>query len=289
MSVNKVQLSNGETIIDISDSTVTPETLAEGVTAHDASGQKITGKMVPGGSKTVQTDWNQTDETAPDFLKNKPFYDHREETVLIEEGEYAPDPDMGMVFFSEEAVDISLGTVYEVYWDNRVVYQLLPIIQDGAIVLGNLTLNTYPFGIIAAEGFGTIGMFHDGMPHNVKITAKTGDVKKIDTSLISADWSATTLKNEDIIIPLANRNFSNGIVNIPYEQDFSVFDGLQDNPTRIKIIWDGVEYSDKMFAVYAGMADGTVTSYVFLLNDDDDIQFKISKDNTIEVSSTKPL
>lgn len=24
-------------------------------------------------SKTVQTDWNQTDETAPDFLKNKPF------------------------------------------------------------------------------------------------------------------------------------------------------------------------------------------------------------------------
>lgn len=73
MSVNKVQLANGETIIDISDSTVTPETLAEGVTAHDASGQKITGKMVPGGGTSVQTDWNQTDETAPDFLKNKPF------------------------------------------------------------------------------------------------------------------------------------------------------------------------------------------------------------------------
>ena len=52
MSVNKVQLANGETIIDISDSTVTPETLAEGVTAHDASGQKITGKMVPGGGSS---------------------------------------------------------------------------------------------------------------------------------------------------------------------------------------------------------------------------------------------
>lgn len=75
MSVNKVQLANGETIIDISDSTVTPETLAEGVTAHDASGQKITGKMIPGGGTSVQTDWNQTDETAPDFLKNKPFGD----------------------------------------------------------------------------------------------------------------------------------------------------------------------------------------------------------------------
>lgn len=82
MSVNKVQLANGETIIDISDSTVTPETLAEGVTAHDASGQKITGKMVPGGGKTVQTDWNQTDETAPDFLKNKPFYEAETETTI---------------------------------------------------------------------------------------------------------------------------------------------------------------------------------------------------------------
>ena len=73
MNVNKVQLANGETIIDISDSTVTPETLAEGVTAHDASGRKITGKMIPGGGSSVQSDWNQTDSSAADFIKNKPF------------------------------------------------------------------------------------------------------------------------------------------------------------------------------------------------------------------------
>lgn len=45
MAVNKVRLSNGETLIDISDDTVTPETLAEGVTAHDASGERIVGTM----------------------------------------------------------------------------------------------------------------------------------------------------------------------------------------------------------------------------------------------------
>lgn len=28
-----------------------------------------------GGGSSVQTDWNQMDETAPDFLKNKPFWD----------------------------------------------------------------------------------------------------------------------------------------------------------------------------------------------------------------------
>ena len=33
-------------------------------------------RTVPtGGGTSVQTDWNQTDETAPDFLKNKPFGD----------------------------------------------------------------------------------------------------------------------------------------------------------------------------------------------------------------------
>lgn len=42
MGVNKV-IYGDETIIDISDSTVTPDTLADGVTAYDASGERITG------------------------------------------------------------------------------------------------------------------------------------------------------------------------------------------------------------------------------------------------------
>ena len=45
MGVNKVKLSNGETLIDISGDTVAPEKLAKGATAHDKSGAKITGTM----------------------------------------------------------------------------------------------------------------------------------------------------------------------------------------------------------------------------------------------------
>ena len=56
MSVNKVQLANGETIIDISDSTVTPETLAKGATAYDASGKKIIGQMVGSDDSTIVRD-----------------------------------------------------------------------------------------------------------------------------------------------------------------------------------------------------------------------------------------
>ena len=53
MAVNKVVINtaNGEeTLIDLTRDTVTPETLAAGVTAHDASGKLITGEaLIPGG------------------------------------------------------------------------------------------------------------------------------------------------------------------------------------------------------------------------------------------------
>lgn len=45
MAANKVQLSTGEVLVDLTADTVTSETLAEGETAHDASGQSIIGKM----------------------------------------------------------------------------------------------------------------------------------------------------------------------------------------------------------------------------------------------------
>lgn len=48
MAVNKVVYS-GETLVDLTNDTVTPETLAEGVTAHDKSGAVITGTMAAGG------------------------------------------------------------------------------------------------------------------------------------------------------------------------------------------------------------------------------------------------
>ena len=44
MAVNKV-VYDGETIIDLTDSTVSPASLAEGETAYDASGTKVTGTM----------------------------------------------------------------------------------------------------------------------------------------------------------------------------------------------------------------------------------------------------
>lgn len=45
MAINQV-IYGGETLIDLRNDTVTPETLAEGVTAHAASGEEVVGTMV---------------------------------------------------------------------------------------------------------------------------------------------------------------------------------------------------------------------------------------------------
>lgn len=51
MNTNKVDFG-GKTLIDLTNDTVTPETLAEGVTAHDASGEIIEGEAELGFSGT---------------------------------------------------------------------------------------------------------------------------------------------------------------------------------------------------------------------------------------------
>ena len=51
MAVNKVEV-NGETVVDLTGDTVTPATLARGITAHDASGEQIEGTF----PSTIGTD-----------------------------------------------------------------------------------------------------------------------------------------------------------------------------------------------------------------------------------------
>ena len=65
---NKVVWDN-QTLIDLTDDTVTAGDLRSGVTAHGANGQQIVGTA---SFSQVQVDWNQTDTSAVDYIKNKP-------------------------------------------------------------------------------------------------------------------------------------------------------------------------------------------------------------------------
>ena len=65
---NKVVWDN-QTLIDLTEDTVTAGSLLRGVTAHGANGQPLTGTLE---FTQVQVDWDQTDTTAVDYIKNKP-------------------------------------------------------------------------------------------------------------------------------------------------------------------------------------------------------------------------
>lgn len=67
MKANKV-VFGAVSIMDISDSTVTPETLGEGATAYDKSGERITGMMKSG------IDTSDATATAADIVENKTAY-----------------------------------------------------------------------------------------------------------------------------------------------------------------------------------------------------------------------
>ena len=65
MANNKVVFGD-ETLIDLTGDTVTPADLAQGVTAHDASGQQIQGTATPGGATSLD-DLSDVEITNPLF------------------------------------------------------------------------------------------------------------------------------------------------------------------------------------------------------------------------------
>nr|DAO69758.1 MAG TPA: hypothetical protein [Caudoviricetes sp.] len=67
MANNKVQLSDGTVLLDLTGDTVTPETLMSGVTAHNAAGEQIVGAVTAGGItnfptiEEVRANWTAVD------------------------------------------------------------------------------------------------------------------------------------------------------------------------------------------------------------------------------------
>lgn len=72
MAVSKIELANGDVLIDLTNDSVTAETLAEGVTAHGANGEAIVGTMRRGEDlEAVLTEQEQLITTLQETLNGK--------------------------------------------------------------------------------------------------------------------------------------------------------------------------------------------------------------------------
>lgn len=211
-----------------------------------------------------QPDWNQNDETAHDYVKNRPFYTGDPvETVLVEEST-ATFADTGYGFYAAEfpsTFEATVGETYKVSWDGTA-YECTCVDFNNKPAIGNLSIAGV--GSDTGEPF-IIGIFNGeriqiitadtSASHTISISGMVIPVVKIDKKyLVQPDWNQNDgaapdhVKNrpfytgdlvETEIIPKTTVAFSemDGIMASPWPKSFDLIDGK-----TYHVSWDGTDY-----------------------------------------------
>ncbi len=137
----------------------------------------------------VQGDWNQNDDTQPDYVKNRPFYTGEPvETVLVEESTVTFADDGDGVYAAEfpSTFEATVGEIYKVSWDGTV-YECTCVLFEGLSVIGNLSIagvssdTGEPFLMGVHTGVGIIIFTADtSASHTISISGAVAPVVKID-------------------------------------------------------------------------------------------------------------
>ena len=181
MAISKV-VYDGNTLIDLTSDSVNASNLSKGTTAHNAAGEQIVGTF-----EQVQSDWNQNDETAVDYVKNRPFYTGNPvETVLVEESTLTF-REVGDGIYATEIPPTFLATAgktYTVYWDSTS-YECT-CVDIGYPVLGNLSIafdgsdTGEPFVILMSNEYIVIYASDTSASHTFSISKVAPEVVKVD-------------------------------------------------------------------------------------------------------------
>ena len=205
----------------------------------------------------LQPDWNQNDDTQPDYVKNRPFYTGDPvEAVLVEESaipfELVDGPDGSAIYVAEfpSTVEVTAGETYKVSWDGTV-YECTSVSGGSEIGIGNLSImggpdTGEPFFIVVINGdVMSIATADTSASHTFSISRAVVPVVKIDKKyLAQPDWNqndktaADYVKNRPFYSETGTVTVENAISGMPLER-FPVF-SVGDTVT---VNVDGVEHS----------------------------------------------
>ena len=155
--------------------------------SNSSAFEKIGSTQIDGSA--TQPDWNQNDDTQPDYVKNRPFYTADPvETVLVEETTL-PFEDNGEGFYVggfESTFSPIVGETYKVSWDGSIYESTCAEFYEN-LAIGNLSMvgegsdTGEPFLFIRenSKGF-TIGTADTASSHTVSISGIVTPVVKID-------------------------------------------------------------------------------------------------------------
>ena len=148
-----------------------------------------------GSQSSVQPDWNQNDDTKPDYVKNRPFYENISLTAFLEEQQ--------INFSSSFTIPNSIvtGNTYLITWDGTD-YTITAIKKE--IIAGEIYI---PYleqadGLFSIEG--TSMYAADNGTHTVAISLVDSTIKTIDEKFIPS----SILNKMDALNPVGKGSFS---------------------------------------------------------------------------------
>ena len=152
------------------------------------------------------SDWNQNDDTQPDYIKNRPFYESISLTTFLEEQQI----DFSSSFTTPNP--IVQGKTYFVHWDDTeytIEATGKDIFGDGSIWIPYLEQAD---GLFTIEG--TVMDAADKGTHNVAIYTTELSLKTIDEKFIPD----TIARKDDFVVRSVGGSYpdSNGNVNVNY-------------------------------------------------------------------------
>lgn len=139
----------------------------------------------------VQGDWNQNDDTQPDYVKNRPFYTGDPvENVLVEESTvtFEDSDDGGYAAEFPSTFEATVGETYKVSWDGTVYECTCAAVSEIPFpLIGNLSImgdgsdTGEPFLVGVRTGVGIIILTADtSASHTISISGAVAPVIKID-------------------------------------------------------------------------------------------------------------
>ena len=207
--------------------------------------EKIGSTQIDG--STTQPDWNQNDDTQPDYVKNRPFYTGDPvETVLVEETT-APFADSTFGFYMAEVAstfEAIAGETYKVSWDGTV-YECTCVFLHTMFIIGNQS--------IMGMGDDTGEPFVFGITNDQNIKISTLDTSAFHTfSIISSETAVPVVKIDEKYLPDTLLPFKPAGRSYLTFSSFSSFTLAVNDATKH---WNGtLEYftSDRTWATWDG-------------------------------------
>lgn len=183
----------------------------------DTDGKPKKWKTSPAAAKQKQADWNQNDDTAADYVKNRPFYSEKTKVTAVDAHVDTPlltQDELSVYLIPEESINYEYldvgslfidGETYDVYLDSSL-YRLQAKRANGNIILGNASImygtgedTGEPFAVGMNMSLGGLIIVTNTGSHDLAIKLDWTTVHKIDGMYY--DKSLIFGSNTDGIVP----------------------------------------------------------------------------------------